>query len=77
MKRNDRAGFLNFAEARKIAKSRLPRGIFEYIDRGTEDERALVGNRAAFDRIKITPYALRSRWGGCQPSPTASQCAKF
>ncbi|MER8972405.1 MULTISPECIES: alpha-hydroxy acid oxidase [unclassified Mesorhizobium] len=56
----DRAGFLNFAEARKIAKRRLPRGIFEYIDRGTEDERALVGNRAAFDRIKITPYALRS-----------------
>ncbi|RUZ79397.1 alpha-hydroxy-acid oxidizing protein [Mesorhizobium sp. M7A.F.Ca.US.006.01.1.1] len=56
----DQVGFLNFAEAREIAKRRLPRGIFEYIDRGAEDERALAGNRAAFDRIKIKPYALRS-----------------
>ena len=52
--------FLNFAEARAIAKSRLPRGIFEFIDRGTEDERALATNREAFDRVRIRPYVLRS-----------------
>ncbi|HVZ13864.1 MAG TPA: alpha-hydroxy acid oxidase, partial [Bauldia sp.] len=53
--------FLNFAEARAIAQARLPRGIFEFIDRGTEDERALADNRRAFDRVKIRPYVLRSR----------------
>jgi isopentenyl diphosphate isomerase/L-lactate dehydrogenase-like FMN-dependent dehydrogenase len=55
----DTLDFLNFAEARAIAKRRLPRGIFEFIDRGTEDERALDANRAAFDRVKIRPYVLR------------------
>ncbi len=52
--------FLNFAEARALAKNRLPRGIFEYIDRGTEDEWALKDNRRAFERVKIKPHILKT-----------------
>lgn len=51
--------FQNFSEVRALAKRRLPRGIFEYIDRGAEDECALTANRQAFDRTKILPYVLR------------------
>jgi len=35
---------------RELAKRRLPRGLFEFIDRGSDDEVALINNRAAFDR---------------------------
>lgn len=50
--------FLNHAEVRQIAKRRLPRGIFEYIDRGTEDENALQRNRAALDAVRVQPRVL-------------------
>jgi (S)-mandelate dehydrogenase len=46
----------NIADLRSLARRRLPRGIFEFIDRGTEDEVALRENRAAFDRIKLRPH---------------------
>ena len=45
----------NIADLRRLARRRLPRGIFEFIDRGTEDEVSLRDNRAAFDRIKLRP----------------------
>jgi isopentenyl diphosphate isomerase/L-lactate dehydrogenase-like FMN-dependent dehydrogenase len=35
----------NIADMRAVAKRRLPRGVFEYIDRGAEDEVALADNR--------------------------------
>ncbi len=34
---------------------RLPRSIFEYIDRGSEDETLLVANRDSLNRIRIIP----------------------
>ena len=43
----------NIADLRAVAKSRLPKGIFEYVDRGSEDEIAVVENREAFKRIKF------------------------
>ncbi|MCZ7450883.1 alpha-hydroxy acid oxidase [Agrobacterium rhizogenes] len=55
----DSLDFQNFSEARAIAKRRLPKGIFEYIDRGTEDEHALTSNRIGFDRVKIMPSVLK------------------
>lgn len=61
--------FENFSEVRKLARRRLPKGIFEYIDRGTEDERGLAANREAFDRVKIKPFVLRS---GSERSTTVS-----
>ena len=42
---------LNVHDLRRMAKQRLPKWLFEFIDRGTEDEVALRNNRAAFERI--------------------------
>jgi (S)-mandelate dehydrogenase len=50
--------FLNVEEARQRARRRLPRGLFEYIDRGTEDEISLSDNRRALDAVKLVPKAL-------------------
>lgn len=51
--------FLDFQEARLAAKRRLPRGIFEYIDRGTERETALSHIRRSLDRTRIVPRVLQ------------------
>jgi (S)-mandelate dehydrogenase len=37
--------------------------VFEYIDRGVEDEVALRENREAFARVKLRPHALRNVTG--------------
>ena len=50
----------NIFELREHARARLPRGIFEYMDRGTEDEVALSNNREAFERLKLVPRVLRN-----------------
>ena len=52
------AGAQNIEDLRALAKRRLPRGIFEYIDRGSEDEVALRENRAAFERVRLRPRML-------------------
>ena len=49
---------LNIAELREIAKRRLPKGVFEFVDRGTEDEVSLQENAAALDRIRFKPRTL-------------------
>lgn len=49
---------LNYNDLRAAAKRRLPRGIFEYIDRGTEDETAIRHSRAAFEALRFAPRAL-------------------
>ena len=46
---------LNYDEARTAARRRLPRGVFEYIDRGTEGEFSLRENRDSLDRIRLVP----------------------
>jgi isopentenyl diphosphate isomerase/L-lactate dehydrogenase-like FMN-dependent dehydrogenase len=51
MSRLDRC--YNIADLRKFARRRLPKGVFEYVDRGAEDEVALAGNREAFKRLKL------------------------
>src|SRR5580704_1756794 len=48
----------NIADLRKAAQHRLPRGVFEFVDRGSEDEVALRNNRAGFERIKLRHRAL-------------------
>jgi L-lactate dehydrogenase (cytochrome) len=47
------------ADLRAIARRRLPGGVFDYIDGGAEDERALAGNEAAFARVAFRPRVLR------------------
>lgn len=49
---------LNFDDLRRRAKRRLPKGVFEYIDRGTEDETAIRHTRACFDNLRFAPRAL-------------------
>jgi isopentenyl diphosphate isomerase/L-lactate dehydrogenase-like FMN-dependent dehydrogenase len=49
---------LNVHDLRRMAKQRLPRWLFEFVDRGTEDEVALRNNRAAFERIKLKTQVL-------------------
>src|ERR1700752_2791138 len=48
----------NIFDLRDMAKRRLPRWLFEFVDRGTEDEVALRDNREAFERIKLRPRML-------------------
>jgi len=49
---------LNVHDLRLMAKERLPHWLFEFVDRGTEDEVALRNNRAAFERIKLKTRVL-------------------
>jgi len=49
---------LNVADARRAAARRLPRGLFEYIDRGSEDEVAIAANRSQLDAIRLAPKVL-------------------
>jgi L-lactate dehydrogenase (cytochrome) len=47
------------ADLRRLARRRLPRGVFDYIDGGAEDERTLAGNTRAFARLTFKPRVLR------------------
>ena len=47
------------ADLRRIAKRRLPGGVFDYIDGAAEDERALAANEFAFARATFRPRVLR------------------
>jgi isopentenyl diphosphate isomerase/L-lactate dehydrogenase-like FMN-dependent dehydrogenase len=48
----------NIFDLREIARARLPRGVFEFIDRGTEDEVSLRHNSAALQGIRLRPRTL-------------------
>jgi (S)-mandelate dehydrogenase len=41
------------------AKHRLPRAIWEFIERGSEDDILIHANRTSLERIKFTPRMLR------------------
>lgn len=43
----------NIFDLREAAQKRLPRGVFEYVDKGTEDGISLRENCEAFQRIKL------------------------
>ncbi|MGI9604017.1 MAG: alpha-hydroxy acid oxidase [Acidimicrobiales bacterium] len=46
-------------DLRRVARRRLPGGVFDYIDGGAEDELTMDRNRAAFDRLEFRPRVLR------------------
>jgi len=52
-------GCYNIDDLRKRARKRLPLGIWEYAERGVEDERGMARNRAAFDDVTFRPRVLR------------------
>ena len=49
---------LNIDDLRRLAQRKLPRGLFEFVDRGTEDDHALRAIRSAFDAIHFRPHVL-------------------
>jgi L-lactate dehydrogenase (cytochrome) len=49
----------NTDDLRRLAKRRLPAGVFDYIDGGAEDEVAMRANRDAFGRYEFRPRVLR------------------
>ena len=53
------AGAASVADLRRIAKRRLPGGVFDYIDGAAEDERTLAANQQAFTATTFRPRVLR------------------
>ena len=48
----------SIADLRCLAQQRLPRAVFDFFDGGSEDERTLNDNRAAFQRVRLLPKVL-------------------
>lgn len=49
----------NIAQLRTLARRRLPRAIWEFMERGTEDDLLIGRNVAALQALHLTPRALR------------------
>lgn len=45
-------------DLRRLARRRLPRGVFDFFDGGAEDETTLRANRESFERIRLRPHLL-------------------
>ena len=56
MSRLDRC--YNIADLRAAAERRLPRGVFQYVDKGTEDQLAVDNNRQTLDNTKLLHRVL-------------------
>jgi L-lactate dehydrogenase (cytochrome) len=63
------AGAASVEDLRRIARRRLPRGVFDYIDGAAEDERTLAANAAAFAETTFRPRVMQGLRGA---DPTAS-----
>jgi (S)-mandelate dehydrogenase len=51
-------GAHSIEDLRRLARKRLPRAVFDFIDGGAEDERTLAENVAAFARVKLQRRVL-------------------
>jgi isopentenyl diphosphate isomerase/L-lactate dehydrogenase-like FMN-dependent dehydrogenase len=60
---------LNIEDLRRMAQRRLTKALFDFCDKGSEDQVAMRHNREALDRIKIMPRILRDV-SGRDPSVT-------
>lgn len=49
----------NIADLRELARRRLPRGVWEYLERGVEDELGMARNRTALDALTFVPRVMR------------------
>jgi L-lactate dehydrogenase (cytochrome) len=56
-------------DLRAVARRRLPRGVFDYIDGAAEDEISLAANSDAYRRIRFRPRVLRDV-SGVNPATT-------
>src|SRR5258706_10549534 len=46
---------VNIADLRRLAKRRLPRVVFDYVDGGADDEVTLRANRSVFEAVTFRP----------------------
>lgn len=53
------AGAATVEDLRRIARRRLPRGVFDYIDGGAEDEVTMRANANAYREMTFAPRVLR------------------
>lgn len=53
------ANSANIEDLRRMARRRLPQGVFDYIDGGAEDELTMAANSAAYRRLAFSPRVLR------------------
>jgi len=49
---------INIDDLRKMAKRKLPRIAFDFIEGGVEDELGIIRNEAAFDQQRLVPHYL-------------------
>lgn len=49
---------LSIEDLRVIARKRVPRFVFDYVDGGSADEVTLQGNRESFERLRFRPRTL-------------------
>jgi len=49
---------LNIEDLRQMARRRLTKSLYQFIDRGSEDDIALFNNRSSLERIKLLPRIL-------------------
>ena len=54
------SGAANIEDYRRIAKRRLPAGVFVYIDGAAEDESAMARNAGRFEERTLVPRVLRN-----------------
>lgn len=59
MRRRRLARSATVEDFRRIARRRLPRGVFDYIDGGAEDELTLAENKKAYRKLTFSPRVLR------------------
>jgi isopentenyl diphosphate isomerase/L-lactate dehydrogenase-like FMN-dependent dehydrogenase len=55
---DSKLGAYNIHDLREMARRKLPKGVFEFVDRGTEDDNAVHNNRAALERIRFRPRTM-------------------
>jgi (S)-mandelate dehydrogenase len=49
---------INIEDLRWMARQRIPRFVFDFVDGGAEDEVTLHSNRRSFERLRFRPRAL-------------------
>jgi isopentenyl diphosphate isomerase/L-lactate dehydrogenase-like FMN-dependent dehydrogenase len=45
-------------DLRRMARQRLPRGVFDFFDGGADDEQTLRANRSAFEQLRLAPRVM-------------------
>ncbi len=50
---------LNINDLRGLAKKRLTKALFDFCDKGSEDQISLIDERRALEKIELMPRVMR------------------